>query len=34
LDYIGFACLNMPKGLAARLEYLQLISEELLPSLP
>jgi len=33
LDYIGFACLNMPKGLAARLEYLQLISEELLPRL-
>ena len=34
LDYVGFACLNMPKGLSARLEYLQLISEELLPRLP
>ena len=34
LDYIGLACLNMPKGLSARLEYLQLISEELLPRLP
>jgi alkanesulfonate monooxygenase SsuD/methylene tetrahydromethanopterin reductase-like flavin-dependent oxidoreductase (luciferase family) len=33
LDYNGFACLNMPKGLEARLEYLQLISEELLPRL-
>ena len=34
LDYVGLASLNLPKGLPARLEYLQLISEELLPRLP
>ncbi|MCH7606655.1 MAG: LLM class flavin-dependent oxidoreductase [Chloroflexi bacterium] len=34
LDYIGLACLNLPKGFDARMEYLQLISEELLPLLP
>ena len=34
LDYIGLASLNLPKGLSARMEYLQLISEELLPRLP
>ena len=34
LDYIGFGALNLPKGKTARLEYLQLISEELLPLLP
>ncbi len=34
LDYIGFASLNLPDGFDARLEYLQLISEELLPLLP
>ena len=34
LDYIGLGSLNLPKGLSARLEYLQLISEELLPRLP
>ena len=34
LDYIGLASLNLPKGFSARLEYLQLISEELLPRLP
>ena len=34
LDYIGLASLNLPKGFAARVEYLQLISEELLPQLP
>jgi alkanesulfonate monooxygenase SsuD/methylene tetrahydromethanopterin reductase-like flavin-dependent oxidoreductase (luciferase family) len=34
LDYIGLASLNMPKEFSARLEYLQLISEELLPLLP
>ena len=34
LEYIGLASLNLPKGLPARLEYLQLISEELLPRLP
>jgi alkanesulfonate monooxygenase SsuD/methylene tetrahydromethanopterin reductase-like flavin-dependent oxidoreductase (luciferase family) len=34
LEYIGFGCLNLPKEKTARLEYLQLISEELLPLLP
>ena len=34
LDYIGFGALNLPKGKTARLEYLQLISEEVLPLLP
>jgi len=34
LEYIGLGCLNLPKGFEARLEYLQLISEELLPRLP
>jgi len=34
LEYIGFGALNLPKGKSARLEYLQLISEELLPLLP
>ena len=34
LDYIGLASLNLPKGFSARVEYLQLISEELLPRLP
>ena len=33
LDYIGLASLNLPKGFSARMEYLQLISEELLPRL-
>ena len=33
LDYIGLASLNLPKEFPARLEYLQLISEELLPHL-
>ena len=31
LDYIGLASLNLPSEFPARLEYLQLISEELLP---
>ena len=34
LEHIGFGALNLPKGKSARLEYLQLISEELLPLLP
>ena len=34
LEYVGFGALNLPKGKSARLEYLQLISEELLPLLP
>ena len=34
LEHIGFGALNLPNGKAARLEYLQLISEELLPLLP
>ena len=34
LDYIGLGSLNLPKEFSARLEYLQLISEELLPRLP
>ena len=34
LNYIGLASLNLPDGFTARLEYLQLISEELLPLLP
>ena len=34
LDHIGLGALNLPKGKSARLEYLQLISEELLPLLP
>ena len=33
LDYIGLASLNLPKEFNAKLEYLQLISEELLPHL-
>ena len=33
-EAIGFGALNLPKGKSARLEYLQLISEELLPLLP
>ena len=33
LDYIGLASLNLPGEFPARLEYLQLISEELLPLL-
>ena len=33
LDYIGLASLNLPKEFPARLEYLQLIFEELLPHL-
>ena len=33
LDYIGLASLNLPSEFSARLEYLQLISEELLPHL-
>ena len=33
LDYIGLASLNLPKEFPAKLEYLQLISEELLPHL-
>ena len=33
LDYIGLASLNLPTEYSARLEYLQLISEELLPHL-
>ena len=34
LDYVGLSCLNLPKELSARLDYLQLISEEVLPRLP
>lgn len=34
LDYIGLASLNLPHDFSAKLEYLQLISEELLPLLP
>jgi hypothetical protein len=34
LRYIGLGSLNLPQDHSARLEYLQLISEELLPSLP
>ena len=34
LEYVGFGALNLPKGKTARLEYLQLISEEILPLLP
>jgi alkanesulfonate monooxygenase SsuD/methylene tetrahydromethanopterin reductase-like flavin-dependent oxidoreductase (luciferase family) len=34
LDYVGLASLNLPKGMPARLEYLQLVSEEMLPLLP
>ena len=34
LRYIGLGSLNLPQDHAARLEYLQLISEELLPLLP
>ena len=33
LDYVGLASLNLPGEFNARLEYLQLISEELLPLL-
>ena len=33
LDYIGLASLSLPKEWPVRLEYLQLISEELLPHL-
>ena len=33
LDYIGLASLNLPKEFPARLEYLKLIFEELLPHL-
>ena len=33
LDYIGLASLNLPSDLSARLDYLQLISEELIPRL-
>jgi alkanesulfonate monooxygenase SsuD/methylene tetrahydromethanopterin reductase-like flavin-dependent oxidoreductase (luciferase family) len=33
LDHIGLGALNLPKGKTARLEYLQLISEEVLPLL-
>ncbi len=34
LDYIGLACLNLPSGLSARLEYLQMIAEEFVSRLP
>ena len=34
LEYVGLASLNLPKGFAARVEYLEFISEELLPRLP
>lgn len=34
LEYIGLGCLNLPKEFPAKLEYLQLISEEMLPLLP
>jgi alkanesulfonate monooxygenase SsuD/methylene tetrahydromethanopterin reductase-like flavin-dependent oxidoreductase (luciferase family) len=34
LRYLGFGFLNLPREHAARLEYLQFISEELLPLLP
>ncbi len=34
LRYIGLGSLNLPQDHAARLEYLQFISEELLPLLP
>ena len=33
LDYIGLASLNLPSDFSARLDYLQLISEEVLPRL-
>jgi len=33
LDYVGLASLNLPREFPAKLEYLQLISEELLPHL-
>jgi hypothetical protein len=34
IEHFGFAALNLPKGKSARLEYLQLVSEEVLPLLP
>jgi hypothetical protein len=34
LDYIGLASLNLPHDFSAKLEYLQLMSEEMLPLLP
>ena len=33
LDYVGLASLNLPSEFSARLDYLQIISEELLPRL-
>ena len=33
LDYIGLASLNLPSDFSAGLDYLQLISEELIPRL-
>ena len=33
LDNVGLASLNLPREFSARLEYLQLISEEMLPHL-
>ena len=33
LNYIGLASLNLPSDFSARLDYLQLISEELIPRL-
>ena len=34
LEFIGLGCLNLPKGLSARLEYLQMIAEEFVSKLP
>ncbi len=34
LDYIGLACLNLPSGHSARLEYLQMIAEDFVRKLP
>ncbi len=34
LEYLGLACLNLPSGQSARLEYLQMISEDFVSRLP
>jgi len=34
LQYLGLACLNLPSGQSARLEYLQMIYEEFVSRLP
>ena len=34
LEYLGLACLNLPSGQSARLEHLQMISEEFVSRLP